>query len=191
MRDDIKAAIANEIADKREKLLGRQEELARLIQDADREMRALVAQIGDLDAAARAFEISIPVHLEVRPARINIRGGTPTLILGTGTPGNLREALKAILKENHPRGMKVGELQAISEQRLGQKFHPKSAGMTLYRLSLKGFTKRDGFLWYYVPATEQGKPSVEGKPSAADEAAEGDSTLFDEKGGSDVVAPIG
>lgn len=61
----------------------------------------------------------------------------------------------ALLEEVFPRGLKAAQVRAHIEHRLSRKFHEKTAGMTLYRLSQEGLTKREGHTWYWVPRDQR------------------------------------
>jgi hypothetical protein len=46
------------------------------------------------------------------------------------------------------------------EAKLGRKLHEKTIGMTLYRLSRKGLSKRDGLTWYPTAKAAESKTPV-------------------------------
>ncbi|MGE0716072.1 MAG: hypothetical protein AB7P02_11560 [Alphaproteobacteria bacterium] len=164
LRADLKELIARELLDKHSALTARQDALRIQIQEASAELGRIDAELLDIRTAARVLGVpGTPA-----PPPTPRPPGPPTVRDKT-----LREMLREILKEQHPKGMKVAALQAEAEKRLGEQFHAKSTGMTLYRLSLKGFVRRDGFDWFYIPAAERANAPEAGDPPAADEAAGG------------------
>ena len=86
--------------------------------------------------------------------------------------GTVRELTIGLLKDAGERGVKAGEIRLKIEALKGHPLHEKTVGMTLYRLSLDGLSRRTGRTWFYVP------PGAETKNPAGDTA--GQTSIFDE-----------
>jgi hypothetical protein len=110
----------------------------------------------DAVAAGRLFgvEVKFPSDMErLAP------GGLPrvqprheqTNLFAPIADGSIRAAVLERLQKAGEAGIKGAEIRREIENKLGRKLHEKTIGMTLYRLSLKGLSRREGITWYYVP----------------------------------------
>lgn len=80
---------------------------------------------------------------------------------------SVRELTLEYLKAAGDAGHKASEIQALIEVRRKAKLHPKTAGMTLYRLSQDGLARRDGRTWFYVPPNAETKNPGGGAPGSS------------------------
>lgn len=76
----------------------------------------------------------------------------------------VRDMILESLKSAGEAGQKAAEIQAKIEARRGAKLHPKTTGMTLYRLSQEGAVRREGRTWFYVPQSAETKNPGVGAP---------------------------
>jgi hypothetical protein len=112
----------------------------------------------DAVAAGRLFgvDVTLPSDIE-RPApgglpRYRLRLGQTSLFEPAADgEGSIREAVIDQLKKAGTEGAKAADIRREIEKKLGRKLHEKTIGMTLYRLSLKGQSKREGLTWIHVP----------------------------------------
>ena len=82
------------------------------------------------------------------------------------TPRQFKDIVLEALQKAHPHTMRAADLQAIAEKEVGREFHPKTAGMTLYRLSQEGHAERIGKAnWKYVPQEGEGSEVLASEPS--------------------------
>jgi len=73
--------------------------------------------------------------------------------------GHFKDVALELLKEAYPAPMKASEILAKAEKRLGRKYHPKTAGMSLYRMASPeggALVRREGHRWYFVPQKTEG-----------------------------------
>lgn len=70
------------------------------------------------------------------------------LALPAATP--VREVALQYLKSKAPSGVKAREIKDFIEKLRGESLHEKTVGMTLYRLSEEGRTRREGRTWFFV-----------------------------------------
>jgi hypothetical protein len=77
---------------------------------------------------------------------------------------SIRELTLEYLAAAAPAGLKASEVQALIEGRRKTNLHPKTAGMTLYRLSQDGLVRREGRMWFYVPPNAEAKNPGGGAP---------------------------
>lgn len=132
------------------------EKVARLIAERTKlieRWQANNAAWSDAVAAGRLFgvEVALPADLE-RPTpgglpRYRVPLHQPTLFEPI-TDGSIREAVLEQLRKAGEVGAKAGDIRRVIEDKLGRKLHDKTIGMTLYRLSQRGFSRRDGWTWY-------------------------------------------
>lgn len=110
----------------------------------------------DAVAAGRLFgvDVTLPSDMERQTP-----GGLPryrprleqTFEPITIADGSIRELVLDRLKQAGSVGVKAGDVRREIEAKLGRRLHEKTIGMTLYRLSLRGQSRRDGITWFYVP----------------------------------------
>ena len=84
-----------------------------------------------------------------------------------GARSGFRDFALNLLKANSPHPLRANKLRLEAERQLGKRFHEKTAGMTLYRLSRTGAVRRDGWDWYYVtPSARENSSSISEVPMA-------------------------
>jgi len=108
--------------------------------------RANAAALRDAVAAGRLFGVEIDLPVDLDQPRL-----TQTSLFEPAADTSIREAVLDQLKNAGEAGAKAADIRREIEKNLGRKLHEKTIGMTLYRLSLKGQSKRDGITWFYVP----------------------------------------
>jgi hypothetical protein len=64
----------------------------------------------------------------------------------------VRDLVVERLKEIGDAGSKAAPIREFVEKRLSTQVHDKTIGMTLWRLSKQGIVRRDGQVWFFVPA---------------------------------------
>lgn len=106
-------------------------------------------ELAELDKAVKVlgivFEPEKPVDSETS------KSSPPT----TGEAPVFKELALEALRAVHPASMRAAQVQAEAERKAARKFHEKTAGMTLFRLSKDGLVRRSGWDWYYVPENER------------------------------------
>jgi hypothetical protein len=70
---------------------------------------------------------------------------------------SVREIAIEQLKRAGVAGAKASTIRQVAESILKKKFHEKTAGMTLYRLSKDGLARREGQTWFFVPPKAETK----------------------------------
>jgi hypothetical protein len=112
----------------------------------------------DAVAAGRLFGLAVTLPNDVERAtpgglpRYRPRLGQTTLFEPAAEgEGSIREAVIDRLKKAGAAGAKAADIRREIEKMQGRELHDKTIGMTLYRLSLKGQSRRDGITWFYVP----------------------------------------
>lgn len=119
--------------------------------------RANVAALKDAVAAGRLFgvEVTLPPDIgspgNVHSYRPRLNEAAGNLFEAHSQP-SIRECVLAYLKAAGDAGAKTADIRREIEKQVGHKLHEKTIGMTLYRLSLKGQSKREGLTWFYVPS---------------------------------------
>ena len=103
-------------------------------------------ELADLDKAAKT--LGIVVEFEHAPEEAEKKDD--------GEAGGFKEVAINLLTKAYPNPVRAADLQTEVERITGRKYHPKTAGMTLYRLSQQHIVRRHGRRdWYYVPEDEQ------------------------------------
>lgn len=128
--------IENRLLGLRDALMERRVRLIESIRSIRSEIEGIDRQLSDCSSAARVFNLKWPeqiLHKEHEP---------------------LREIILPHLQEAGTVGITVRELRPIVERELGRKFHPKTFGMTLFRMKAAGDVERTGHVWKAKPATD-------------------------------------
>jgi hypothetical protein len=116
---------------------------------ANAESAAIIA----LDDAAKAFGITVEIDLS------EFEKTDPTGSVGFTRSGPLfKDLALQLLMEAYPRALRAADIQASAEAKLGRKFHPKTTGMSLYRLAKDGAVVRRGWDWFYIPEDQRALP---------------------------------
>ena len=146
--EDWKKGARAEYLSKRADLSKKLAAAERAERKAGERVSALNRQLQDLEAGARAFGLDdLPQMDEAAIAEaISVRDGAQ----------GAKEIILDALAERFPAPMKAKELKAVIEAKLGRAVHPKTPGMTLYRLAEDGLVRRDFHDWYL---TDKGKLS--------------------------------
>lgn len=133
----LPTALSNELINKYNDLRTKQKKL--LVKKATLEdsLCDIEKQIQDCFAAGRLFDVDLNT-LENLPENQNSKD-KPTI----------RDFIIDALKRSYPQPYKAKELQDAYEQAYGDELHPKTVGMSLYRLSLDKLVKREGQKWFY------------------------------------------
>lgn len=109
--------------------------------------RTAYLHIKDCEAAGRVFGIEFaPIE---QPAKklgeiINVRDFTISYL------------------ENSPDGAKSGAIAAAYKEQFGRDLHPKTIGMTLYRLKDQELVEREGRVWRWGSVTPRWRGDVGG-----------------------------
>ena len=102
----------------------------------------ILMQIRDCEAAARVFGFEFPPLIGEQ------------MFLATGQE-NVREFTLAFLNQS-PAGTKSREIKNAYEDHFQKNIHPKTIGMTLYRLKLDGLVEKIGGQVWRPAAAAQG-----------------------------------
>lgn len=166
MSDDIpnwKREAAAELTQKRGLLLERRrkEDEAHKIR-----MRQIDDELSELSVSARSLGLpvswihtpeqneTLPSNLGFPPINLNrLLGGIPP----SGSGSSFKNMTLAMLERSYPDPLKAAAVQEAIEFATGAKYHEKTAGMTLYRLSREGLARREGHWWYFVPEDQRNK----------------------------------
>lgn len=144
-KKDWREAAAEEYRQKREALAAADRRLGDEISELERDRAKFKREIADLDAAARVFGLVAPNQVQ------------DIVESGTGPERKLfKDVAISTLKGAYPKPVSAKTIQEAAEMLLDGDFHPKTAGMTLYRLSQDGIARRVGHKWFYVPQTGDG-----------------------------------
>lgn len=122
----------NEVRKAHEAALARLERIRKTIEALREEERQTYLHIKDCEAAGRVFG----VQFEPIEAPANKLPET----------GNVRE-FTTIYLQNSPCGVKATAIREAYRVAFGRDLHPKTIGMTLYRLKQDGIAKHQGHLW--------------------------------------------
>lgn len=109
------------------------------------------AELIELDRAAKVLGIVAEPEEEfqwLNPDQVPERAGNADV------PGFKALAVDC-LKEAYPGSVRAAQVQAYAERKTLRKFHEKTAGMTLFRLSKDGVARRDGWDWFFIPENQR------------------------------------
>lgn len=110
----------------RDDLLRRRETLMACFDGVKSQIKEVDVKLADLHAAARVF--SLDWGVETKPF---------------GPSSSVKEAVIGCLEAAGTEGSRVREMRPIVERELAKTLHPKTLGMTLFRLKHDGLTIRD------------------------------------------------
>lgn len=147
MADDWKKEAAEDYLAKRRSLLTRRNQHFTVIDEHRRQVVLLDEELEALDDAARVFGLPVP--------RLEEGDETPELFDTPGGTRPFKDFALEVLAHEYPKPIRAAELAARAERELGRKFHEKTAGMTLYRLSHDHITRRVGWDWYFIPPEDR------------------------------------
>ena len=117
--------------------------------------------------ATEAASLPPPPPPPPPPRRIEDAVEIDDVASGNEDGPSVRELTLEYLKAAGDAGHKASEIQALIEGRRKTKLHPKTAGMTLYRLSQDGLARRDGRTWFFVSAVGGTKNPGGGAPGSS------------------------
>ncbi len=144
---DWKAGLAEEYHSRRAKLVSDRESFLKQSHRLKERAEATEAEIRRLDDGAAAFGLPVVAHPQEAgdgDASTAARGGPL-----------FKDVALDLLKATYPQPLRAAEVQRRAESLLARKFHSKTTGMSLYRLSLDDFVERRGWDWFYVPDDER------------------------------------
>lgn len=136
-KDDWKAEAAQVYHEKRRQLLSRREDFTKQIMDLNEKINEIQRQISNLDVGAMAFGLPVP-------GLTSGKAPIPRQRL-------FKDVALEKLKEAYPKPLKAAQLKEAVERQLGRTVHPKTPGMSLYRLAQDKLVRREGHKWYFVP----------------------------------------
>jgi hypothetical protein len=147
-----------------------QQRLAARYREIDREL-------ADCQAAGRVFNITVDIPRDdgeqrpvsslnawnaARTARAHSQGQSPADLQAPGAQGaaeaslsktempRIRDIVLDRLREAGVGGSRATQIQNYVESTYSTRIHPKTVGITLFRLSKEGMVRRDGRTWYLV-----------------------------------------
>lgn len=155
-----KIEAAKEVTGKRERLL---EQRRALIESHQKRIREIDYALSELSISARS--LSLPVNWLADGGDTNISADLdlslmPRLIKAASSPQPMpfKDRALSLLAEAYPAPLKAAEIREKIESEYRTKFHEKTAGMSLYRLSKEGLVRREGKdLWFFVPEDQRNK----------------------------------
>lgn len=175
MDDAVRKAAIEAVVAKRDALLRDRADIRAAQIQLDAQAREVERALLDCVAAGRLFGVDVELPDGIGYPR-SVRAGTqqiPLRFAGGGEAlakleqhpitkaireseadgGSIRDMVLQYLRSTGTSGIKAAEARAHVEGLLGRKLHPKTVGMTLYRLAEKGLARRDGHTWFAVPET--------------------------------------
>jgi len=129
------------------------------IEELQKRQNALSAAAQDCYAAARLFGFDIVAESaafnDEKPdaGLSSIPPKPPVLPKGK----SIKEIVLEIAEKAYPNSLRASDVRLKIEELRGEKLHEKTIGMTLYRLSVDGVMRRDGWNWFFVPLDKRGK----------------------------------
>ena len=90
-----------------------------------------------------------------------------------------KERTRELLEEAYPAPMKAAQIRQKIESEQGIKYHQKTAGMSLYRLSQDGIVQRKGTDWYLIPPEQRLVHEDKENPEEGDEPNPSGQSVFD------------
>lgn len=178
-----KREAAADLTQKREALLERRR---KEIEAHKVRVRQYDDELSEFSVSARSLDL--PVSWLDRPEQNKNKQQDPNIIPANparmleipriaAKPSNatFKDSALAFLKGFYPDPIKAAMLQEMIELTTGLKYHEKTAGMTLYRLSQEGLARREGHWWYFVPEDQQNKEN----PEEGDQPKSSGHSIFD------------
>ena len=108
-------------------------------------------RIHDCIAAARVLDFDLTAAMK------QIEGASTAVVTVIETkagrePGEetIRDLVLKLARDVAPSPVRAAEIRQQVQKMKGRHLHPKTIGMTLYRLSLEGHVRREGWDWFYV-----------------------------------------
>lgn len=145
-----KIEAAKVLSDQRDKLMA---ERKALIDSHQRQIRQIDDKIGELFISARSLDLRVPWLAEDAPninsvPNVEMPGVSIKAVPPVRKP--FKERALELLAEAYPKPLKASEIQKKIEKEYRAKYHDKTAGMSLYRLSNDGAVRREGHFWFYI-----------------------------------------
>jgi hypothetical protein len=178
---DWRALAADEISLRKRALFEERSTIPGEIERLGERASAIGTELSELDAAARVLNllprspdaavVVEPVFETLADRQFN-QGSPPRIAKHRVMPAvRFKKFALEVLRARYPNPVRAAELSKLAQAELGRAFHEKTAGMTLYRLSVDGTASRDGHDWFFVPATEAQsaeQDNPDGEPSGLD-----------------------
>jgi hypothetical protein len=152
---------AEEVTEERNSLLNLRK---KRVFEHQQELRRIDDKLSDLTVSARA--LGLPVTWLNDERGLTLTPSDFLVVQGHGfrareqgpKPPPFKNRALELLAEAYPKPLKATEIRQKIEAETRSKFHEKTAGMSLYRLSKEGVVRREGKdLWFFVPADERNK----------------------------------
>lgn len=125
----------NQIRGAHEVAVARLKRIRENIEALREQERQIYLRIKDCEAAGRLFGIEFaPIDRPAKPP-------------SKGSPPNVREFVLSYLSQC-PVGAKSSQIAAAYSEEFRRHLHPKTIGMTLYRLKQDGVVRIDGRVWH-------------------------------------------
>lgn len=145
---------------RREEIVVRRGEKVRELDQIRAEIARADEAVADLDKAAIVFGIQPPKAPAPQPAVVAAAESPQEPV------PQFKDVALDILKAAYPRTCKSVAVLAKGQEILNRTFHPKTAGMTLYRLAKDGLVERIGRSeWRYVPQEGESPEALASEPS--------------------------
>lgn len=176
-RQEWRRHAAAELRDKQRVLIGNKETVSRQIEKLVQQVeggqnlvKKIEVELRDLVTGARVLGIELDENgAQDGAGKISAKNPEGP-ILGeedNAQAGQFKDRALEILRGIYPRSLRAPDLQVAVEAHLGRKFHPKTAGMTLYRFRNQKMVRREGRNWFYVPQTVAEHAGSDSVPDAS------------------------
>ncbi len=178
-RENWKNKAAEEVTEERRALLNHRK---RLIADHQQELRRIDGRLSELTVSART--LNLPVDwlnedqgLVVSPSEFfTVHYSHRKMPEPLAKPKPFKDRALELLVEAYPEPLKAADIRKQIEAETRTKYHEKTAGMSLYRLSQDDLVRREGKdLWFYVPEKQRNKES----PRSGSEPDDQGPSIFD------------
>jgi hypothetical protein len=122
-------------------LIEQRQRLEEVRQGIGEQITAVAKELADIQAAGRIFGIQFPIDACDNQDKVS----TAAFAL-------------AMLRDHYPKGIKAPQIRAAFLSERGIELHEKTMGMSLWRLKASGAIRREGHLWFSVPAPSAHHP---------------------------------
>ena len=159
-QENWKIKAAEEVTEERHALLNHRK---RLIAEHQQELRRIDGKLSELTVSARTLNLPVRWLNEDQGLVVSPSEFFTTRILyprrapePAAKPKPFKDRALELLIEAYPEPLKAADIREKIEAETRTKFHEKTAGMSLYRLSRDKTVRREGKdLWYFVPGDER------------------------------------
>ncbi|MDP2123089.1 MAG: hypothetical protein Q8J92_01790 [Parvibaculum sp.] len=160
-QESWKIKAAEEVTEERHSLLILRKQR---VAEHQQEIRRIDDKLSDLTVSARALGLPVTWLNEERGLTLAasdflvVHHHGPNVREAVAKPPPFKNRALELLAEAYPAPMKAAEIRSKIEAETRSKFHEKTAGMSLYRLSRDGLVRREGKdLWFFVPEDQRNK----------------------------------